>query len=307
VFSGIAAYRQTQLSMNAGADTEVVLGEIVSGNYFSLLGVAAETGRLLAAPDDLREAAPATVISHDFWTRRFGNDPSVVGRAVQFNGQVFTIAGVAGRGFTGGMRPHSVDAWITVFASRVLYPPERFGWIEARGSRSLGLVARLREGAALDKAQAESSLIAARLYDAYPEDWRNIRNTGRTISVVPERETRVPPDFNGPILGFMALLMVVVGLVLLTACANLANLLLARGAANAREIGMRLALGSSRGRIVRQLLTENMLLAIAGGFAGLLVAWGLMRVLLAFKPPISVPVAVDLRIDAMVLAFTLGV
>ena len=307
VFSDIAAYRQTQLSMNAGADTEMILAEVVTGNYFSLLGVGAQQGRTLAAPDNVPDAAPVVVVSHDFWTRRFGNDPAVIGRTIQLNGQVFAITGVAARGFTGGMRPHSVDAWITVFASRGLYPPERFGWVQNRGSRSLGLLARLRDDATLEKAQAQLSLVAARLYEAYPQEWRNIRNTGRTISVVPESETRVPPDFNGPILGFIALLMIVVGLVLLTACANLANLLLARGAASVREVGMRLALGSSRSRIVRQLLTENILLSIAGGAAGLLVGWALMRVLLYFKPPISVPVALDLRLDAMVLVFTLVV
>jgi predicted permease len=272
-----------------------------------MLGVRSERGRPLLDSDDRFDAPLETVISHNFWTRRFANDPAIIGRKVQFNGQPFTIAGIAERGFVGGMRPHSVDAWITIRASRVLYPAERFGWISNRGSRALGLLARLRDGATFDGAQAEFDVLAERLYATHPQEWRNIRNTGRTISVVAESETRVPPDFNGPAFGFMTLLMAVVGLVLLTACANLANLLLARGTANAREIGMRLALGSGRIRIIRQLLTENLLLSVAGGAAGLAVAWALMRALTYFKPPISVPVALDLQLDGTVLTFTLGV
>jgi putative ABC transport system permease protein len=303
--AGIAAHRQTQLSMNAGSDTEMVLGEIVSGNYFTLLGVGAARGRILVEPDDRADIAPAAVISYDFWTRRFANDPGVVGRAVQFNGQAFTIAGVAARGFTGGMRPHSVDVWMTVFGSRVL-SPARFTWIEERGSRGINILGRLRQGATIAKAQAEFNLIAAQQYKEYPDEWRNIRNAGRTISIVAERDTRVPPDFNGPVLGFMALLMTVVGLVLLTACANLANLLLARGAAAAREVGVRLALGAGRGRLIRQLLTENVLLSAAGGVFGLFVAGWLMRLLTSFKPPVAIPVSLDLRVNATVLMFTVG-
>ena len=125
-------------------------------------------------------------------------------------------------------------------------------------------------------------MIAAQLYAAYPQEWRTIRGAGRPVSVVAERDARLHPDLTGPVAGFMAVLLVVVGLVLLTACANVANLLLARGAARSREIGVRLALGSGRARLVRQLLAENVLLAASGGVFGVLVAWWLMRVLTSF-------------------------
>src|SRR4030095_7567897 len=255
----VTAYRLTPVSMNAGSETELAFVEMVSGNYFSLLGVGAMRGRVLAEPDDRHDAVPATVISHVLWTRRFANDPNVVGRTLQFNGRPFTIVGVAAREYLGGLRGLSVDAWIPMLPSRTLVPDQRDSWLEQRGSRGMFLFGRLRPGVSLAQAQAAFEVTAAQLYASYPREWRTIRNTGRAISVVAERDARVHPDLTGPIAGFVALLMVVVGLVLLTGCANVANLLLARGAARTREIGVRLALGSGRGRLIRQLLTENVL------------------------------------------------
>jgi predicted permease len=302
----VTAYRLTPVSMNAGSETELAFIEMVSGNYFSLLGVGAMRGRVLAEPDDRDDAAPATVISHALWTRRFANDPNVVGRTLQFNGRPFTIVGVAAREYLGGLRGLSVDAWIPMLPSRTLVPDQRDSWTEQRGSRGMFLFGRLRPGVSLAQAQAAFEVTAAQLYASYPREWRTIRNTGRAISVVAERDARVHPDLTGPIAGFVALLMVVVGLVLLTACANVANLLLARGAARTREIGVRLALGSGRGRLIRQLLTENVLLAAAGGAFGVVAAKWLMTVLVSFKPPVPVPVAFDLKLDTSVLLFTLG-
>jgi len=304
VLAGLAAYQFTELSMNAGADTEMAFAETVSGSYFPTLGVAAARGRTLGEADDVPGAPQVTAISHGLWVRRFGSDPNIVGRTLQFNARPFTIVGVIPPEFKGALRGLSVDAWIPIASSRELGPSRR-DRTQERGSRGLMLIGRLRPGVTVAQAQAAFTVIAAQLYAAYPEQWRTLRNTGRPISVVSERNSRVHPDLAGPIGGFMALLMVVVGLVLLTACANVANLLLARGASRAREIGVRLALGAGRRRLVRQLLTESVILAAAGGLFGVVVAVWLMRVLMSFKPPVPVPVALNLHLDTSVLVFAL--
>jgi predicted permease len=304
VLAGLAAYRPMQLSMNAGSDTEMGFVEMVSGSYFPTLGVSAARGRTLSETDDVFGAAPITVISHGLWMRRFNKDPDVVGRTLQFNGHLFTIVGVVPPEYAGALRGLSMDAWIPIAASRTLSPSDT-DWMTSRGSRGLMLLGRLRPGASVDQAQAAFDVIAAKLYAAYPEQWRTIRNVRRPVSVISERRSRIHPDLNGPVAGFMTLLMIVVGLVLLTACANVANLLLARGTARAREIGVRLALGAGRRRLVRQLLTESVLLALAGGAFGVVVAVWVTRVLMSFKPPVPVPVALDLHLDAGVLTFAI--
>jgi predicted permease len=305
VLAGLAAYQLRPLSMNAGADTEMAFAELVSGSYFPVLGVGAARGRVLTDQDDRPGAAPVAVISHALWTRRFGSDSTVVGHTLQFNGQPFTIVGVAAREYTGAMRGLAIDAWVPLAAARSLAHGGRDA-TEQRGSRGLLLIGRLRPGVTVSQAQAAFDVIAAQLYAAYPQQWRTIRHTGRSISVVSERDSRLHPDLTGPVAGFMALLMVVVGLVLLTACANVANLLLARGAARAREIGVRLALGAGRRRLIRQLLTESLLLAIAGGVFGLAVAWWGTRALMSFKPPVPIPIALDVTLDSAVLLFTIA-
>ena len=301
----LAAYQTTTLSMNADGDTEITFGEAVSGNYFSLLGVGAALGRVLIDADDVDGAPPVAVISHALWTRRFGADQGVIGRRALFNGQPYTVVGIANREFAGALRGLVTDVWVPSWHwSRV--GGRARDWTTNRGARGMLLIGRLRPNVTVAQAQAAFDVIAAQLYAAYPQQWRNLRNTGRTISVVAERDARLHPDLFAPVAGFMALLTAVVGLVLLTACANVANLLLARGAARSREIGVRLALGSGRMRLIRQLLTENVLLAIVGGAFGILVASAIIRVLMAFKPPLPFAVGVDLRLNAPVVLFTLA-
>src|SRR5262245_61814342 len=299
----IAAYRFSAVSMNAGSDTEMAFTETVSGNYFSLLGIHATVGRLLGAEDEQPRAPMVVVISHALWMRRFASDPGVVGRTLRFNGQPLTIVGVTERRYMGAQRGLAVDAWVSISAARAMAPADNT-WTEERGSRGLQLVGRLRPGVPVTQAQAAFEVIASQLYAAYPQEWRTIRETGRAISVVSERHSRVHPDLGGPVAGFIAGLMAAVGLVLLTGCANVANLLLVRGAARAREIGVRLALGADRGRLVRQLLTESVMLGALGGVVGLIVAVWLMHVLETFKPPVPVPLAIDLRLAPSILAFT---
>jgi hypothetical protein len=181
------------VSMNATGEPEIAFIEAVSGNYFPMLGVGASRGRLLARCRRQRDAAPAVVISHALWTRRFANDPSIVGRTIQFNSRPFTIAGVAARDYTGGMRGLSVDAWLPILVSQQLTIGERGNWTEQRGSRGLFLLVRLRPGVGVAQAQAAFDVIAAQLYASYPQQWRTIRNTGRAVSVVAERDARLHP------------------------------------------------------------------------------------------------------------------
>jgi predicted permease len=176
-----------------------------------------------------------------------------------------------------------------------------------RGNRSFFLMGRLKPGVTIAQAQANFQIIAEQQFKTWPQEWRNIRGQSRSISLVPESEARVMPSFRTPLVIFMALLMTVVGLVLLIACANVANLLLARAAARRKEIAIRLSLGASRGRLIRQLLTESVLLSALGGIGGLLLAaWG-ANALMTFKPPVPVPLDIDLSIDWRVLGFTIGV
>ena len=179
--------------------------------------------------------------------------------------------------------------------------------IERRGARGLFLFGRLKPGYTAEQAQANLRVIGQQLHEAHPNEWTNKKGEPRVVSVLPESESRVPPFARGALLGFVGMLLVVVGLVLLIACANVANLLLARAGARRREIAVRLALGAGRGRLVRQLLTENILLSLLAGTAGVLLAVWTSRLLMAFQPPLPFSLALDLGFDYRVLAFAFGV
>jgi len=306
VLSGLVAYMMTPLSMSVGGSNERIFSEVVSGNYFSVLGVKPALGRgFLPEEDRTPGARPVMVISHKLWRVRFGADPGIVGRSVDLNGHAFTIVGVAPEKYSGLMRGFVVDSWIPAMMMEQALPGSDN--LVSRGSRGFQVMGRLKPGVTLNQAKANFGVIAQQLFTEWPQEWNNIRNESRTISLLPESEARVMPGFRTPLVIFVALLMAVVALVLLIACANVANLLLARAATRRKEIAIRLSLGAGRGRLIRQLTTESLLLALLGGAAGLLLAlWG-SNLLMAFKPPVSVPIEIDLRIDWRVVGFTLGV
>ena len=307
--SGLAAFAPSPINFSTGGEASRIWGEEVSGNYFTVLGVVPALGRTFAPDVDRAQGAePVAVISYAFWQRGFGADSGAVGREVRVNGYPFTVIGVAPPRFSGSIRGVQADIWVP-YVMRGLLSPERTREgsgvdLMQRGDRGLSIIGRLGPGATLATAQASFGVIARRLHATYPQEWTDVHEKPRAITLLSERDSRVLPQLRGAVLGFFALLMTVVGLTLLVCCANVANLLLARAAGRRRELSIRLALGAARGRLTRQLLTETAVIAILGGAVGLLIAKWAMGMLMAFQPPLPVPVGLDISLDSGVLAFT---
>lgn len=304
VFSEIACYQTTIARHQESGSSEYLLGEIVSGNLFRLLGIRARLGRTLEPGDDVNPGGhPVVVVSERFWRARLGGRPEAVGEALDLNGRPYTIVGVIPAEFTGGIPGVGMQFWAPAAMVDHLNPSPRDGVsrLERRTSRSLMVKARLADGVTLSRAQAQMDSLMESLREEYPEDYQG----ERAVHLLPSSEVRIHPFIDGALYPVAIVLMVVVVLVLVIACANVANMLLARATDRRAEVALRLALGSSRTRLVRQLLTESLLLSGLGGTAGLLVAQVGMKLLLALKPPIPVPIALDLTLNQRVLAFTL--
>ncbi len=304
VFSELAAHAIFQLNLGQGEAMSRVHAELVTGNYFPTLGVRAAQGRTFGTEADGAPGAhPVAVVSHRLWQRRFNADAGLVGQTIALNGQQFTVIGIMPEGFRGTW-PLVIapEVWVPVTMQSQLLPGvDRFG---ARDRAWLEVFGRLKPEVSLEQAQAAVVLQAKRLAESYPEQNRGLERT----EVFPLSTIR-GASYTQAVSVFMGLLTVIVGLVLLIACANIANLLLARAAQRQQEVAIRLALGATRGRLIRQLLTESLLLALAGGAAGCLLAAWLMGVVRAFRPPALVPVPIELNptLDARMLGFTLAV
>ncbi len=296
-FSGIAGHKITRNGITNNNLTEVAYGEMVSGGYFDLLGVKTILGRPLSTEEDTAAGYhPVIVLSHTLWTRQFAADPSIVGRAIMVNGQPFTVVGIASPSFTGTKFGFLTEFWVPM-QTMMRSETEQF---ESRGADWVEVLGRLKDGVSLAQAQAEMKTVAARLEQSYPAT-----NRDKSIAVVAERDGRIHPDNPGQMKLTAGLLLTAVGFVLLIACSNIANLLLARAAARRRELSIRLALGAKRAQLVKQMLMESLLLALAGGFAGLFIAWLSTGLLLKALPTTSFKLGIDLSPDWRVFGFSL--
>jgi predicted permease len=300
VFAGLAAHRMEAgpFGLGSGDGAERVFGTAVSGNYFDVLGVRMAQGRGFRPEEDrLGGDSAVAVVSFGLWRHRFAADASVVGRTIRLNGRPFTVVGVAPEGFAGSSFV-APDLWIPLTA----YPAATGRTAELLTNRAavwLVCVGRLRPGVTLEQARAQMTAIARDLEKAYPDE-----NRGKGAAIA--ASARIPGDLRPMVAGFIGLLFALVGLVLLIACANVAGMLLARAAARAREIAVRLAVGAGRQRIVRQLVTESVLLSLIGGGAGVLGAVWSIQALRGLIPVLPMPVSVELRLDWRVVAFSVA-
>jgi predicted permease len=300
VMADVAAYGLVPGNLVERDETVRLAIEQVTTNYFDVLGVRAAEGRLLSAGGaDDRETV--VVLSHALWSTRFGADLGIVGRTLRINAGTFTVVGVAPEGFKGSQRTFgAVDAWVPLEAM----PGERPERLAERGSRGLLLLGRLQPGVSIDAARARYAVVANQLLASYPEEWRDVTSRGRAITILPESQSRVPPELRGAIVGFFALLLAGFALVLLICCVNVANLLLARAAGQVRDVAIRVSLGASRARLVRQLMTESVALAALGCAGAVLVTYAAARLLARWQPPGDLKL--DVGIDWRVLAFALA-
>jgi putative ABC transport system permease protein len=298
VFAGFLAFDGEMRPVSWSRSTEggLVQGQLVSGNFFSTLGVRPVLGRTFL-PEEDRVPAPHLVIvlSHSFWQQRLGSNPAILGKTLTLNGADFTVVGVAPAGFTGIIVGNEPDFWATLSATPEFTHDPNFlaNW----NSFWLFAVGRLDPGVTALQAKADLSVLSRRLQQDHPESNKDIEAATFPVNLV-------PGPFRGYVAAFCGLLMAVVGLVLLIACANAANLLLAKALARRREFAIRSALGASRARLIGQTLTESLLLSSMGGVLGVVLALWAVPPLLALKPP-SLPVRIDVPIDWRVLVFAL--
>jgi len=301
--SGMAAFTGTGVSLTGGGNPEQLNSTLVSYNYFQVLGVHAVVGNTFDPEQAKKQGGyPVVLLSYGLWQRRFGGDRGIVGKSITLNQQPFTVIGVTPKNFQGTFVGPGPDIWIPDAEHDQVLTGLQKEWFMERRPLIMFAFGRLKPGVTMQQAEANLQTVAAQLAKEYPND-----NDGRNVRLLPLAQTTVGPNGRQLFVKAGMMLMTVVGLVLLIACANLANLLLARGTDRRRELAVRMSLGATKTRLVTLMLSESFLLAFIGGGAGLALATGFRRVLLAFRPPFLKPEDIDLSMDSRVLLFTLAV
>jgi predicted permease len=299
VLSSLLIYRFVALSLSRSGTNERIWGYEVSGNYFDVLGVKPIKGRtFLPEEDKTRLTHPVVVLSYDGWRHRFAGDPNIVDKDILINNHQFRVIGIAPEGFKGTELVYAPDLWVPNAMMEWVEPGAN--WIDNRNTMNFFGIGRLKPGVDASQAQASLNLLAQQLAKEYPDS-----NEGQSIRIEPTGF--IIPELRSAVVSFTWVLMAAVALVLLVTCTNLAGLLLARATDRRREIAIRLAMGASRFRLIRQLLVESLLLSIVGGAAGVLFAVWIIKILVGLKPPIDFPLTIEVSLDWRVMLFSLAV
>ena len=306
VFSDVIAYRPTLVGLTADNKGDHCVLSRVSGNYFSVLGIQPALGRLIQPSEGQTPGAdPVLVLGYSYWQKRFAGSPDVIGRQVRINGNAVTIIGVAPKGFRGTFMLVDMDGYVplsAVIGSKGGTETSVQETWSRRQYRSLSVLGRLKPGVTVAQAQAPLRLIAQRLAEQHPDTNKSFD----LIQAFPEKLARPDPDPEDTLPSIFAAFMVLAGLVLLVACFNIANVLLVRATVRQREMGIRAAMGAGRGRLVRQHLTESLLLALLGGATGLLLATWAAGFLSSLPLGTDLPIKFDFQADARVYLFAFG-
>ena len=301
-FSGVTLWDFETMNLATGGRNERVLGVMASANHFSVLGVNAALGRtFIPAEDTGRGAHPVAVLSWSTWKGAFGGDPKIIGRSIVLNGRSYSVIGVAPQEFRGALPLVIPAMWVPLTQYDDIRPGQHDGYTE-RGSNSFNLIARLKPGVTLAQANAQVKALVAGLRAEHPQDYEQSE-----INMVLQSEAGIHPTFKSAQVALSSVVMAVVGVLLLIACVNVANLFLARARDRAREMAVRLSLGAKRSRLIQQLLTESLLFAGLSGLAGVGLAWWVIRLANRIQIPMSVDFSADLHLSPLVVAFAFGV
>jgi predicted permease len=301
IFSNLALYSAIAVNLTGMGDPHPLMAHIVSGNYFQTLGVRPIIGRAFLPEEDVTPNARAVVvISYGLWIRLFASDPQVTSRTLTLSGRTFSIAGVAPEEFHGINELYAADLWTPMAMYPQVYPAP--AWVNQRRASVFSVIGRLKPGVRMAQAEGAMQSLAAELARQYPRE-----NGGRSVKLAPVAEAALSAKDRAVYRRTGSILLAISGIVLLIACANVANLLIARAAGRAKEITVRIAIGASRWHLVRQLLVESFLLSAMGGAVGLLAAQFARGLLWPLRPPAMKHAAFRFDLDSRVLGYTLGI